>query len=92
MKAIGSICNINAGAFIIFKQRNKIELECILGEVSNYYDKTTLLEMYEIATKDPFSFLYINLSASKRSDVCWLRFEYGLVPTAAAPASNAILQ
>ena len=39
MKAIGSICRINAGAFIIFEQRNKIELDCILEEVSNYYDK-----------------------------------------------------
>ena len=95
MNAIGSICRINAGAFIIFKQRNKIELDCILEEVSNYYPKNVLMEMYEIATKERFSFLYINLAASKIIDVFWLRFESRLVPSAnepVAPASNAMLQ
>ena len=92
LKAIGNIVRINAQAIIIFKQRNKIELDCILEEVSNYYPKEILLQMYEIATKERFSFLYINLAASKIEDVFWLRFEYRLLPTAPAPAANALLE
>ena len=92
MKAIGSIARINAQAIIIFKQRNRGELDAILDEISNYYPKKTLYEMYEIATKERFSFLYINLAASKIEDVFWLRFEYRLLPTAAAPAANGLLE
>ena len=67
----------------------------MLEEISNYYPKNVLMEIYEIATKERFSFLYINLSATKVEDVFWLRFESLLVPSAnvpLAPASNAILQ
>ena len=96
LKAIGSICRINAQAIIIFKQRNRGELECILDEVSNYYDKKTLLQMYELAVHDqPYSFWYINLAASRLEDVFWLRFEQRMVPTAAttaAPIANAAIE
>ena len=46
-----------------------MELDTILEEVSIYYDKPTLLEMYSLATAQPFSFWYINLAASKVEDV-----------------------
>jgi len=81
-KAVGSIARINAQALIIFRQRSKAELDTIIEEVSNFYPKQTLLEMYELAVNDqPYSFWYINLAASKIEDVFWMRFEYRLVPT-----------
>ena len=80
-KAVGSICRINAQALIIFKLRSKAELDCILEEVSNFYSKKTLLEMYEIAVAEPHSFWYINLAASRKEDVFWLRFEQRMIPT-----------
>ena len=58
-----------------------MELESVLEEVSLYYDKKTLLEMYHMATSEPFSFWYINLSARALEDVFWLRFESRMIPT-----------
>ena len=91
MRAVGSICRINAQALIVFSQRNKMELDCIIEEVSNYYDKKILLEMYTIATSEPYSFWYINLAASRLDDVFWLRFEQRMIPsTPMTPPSNAL--
>ena len=70
-----------------------MELECILLEASNFYPKKALLEMYELAVNDqPYSFWYINLAASKLEDVFWLRFEHRMIPTAAAPIANTIVE
>ena len=83
-KAVGSIARINAQALIIFRLRSKAELDAIIEEVSNFYPKKTLLEMYELAVNDePYSFWYINLAASKVEDVFWLRFDARMVPAAA---------
>ena len=84
-KAVGSIARINAQALIIFRLRSKTELDAILSEVSNFYPMPTLLEMYELATAEPYSFWYINLAASKIEDVFWLRFESRMIPSGAAP-------
>ena len=62
-----------------------MELDAILEEVSIYYDRKTLLQMYAVATTEPYSFWYINLSASKVEDVFWLRFEQRMIPSGAAP-------
>jgi len=81
-KAVGSIARINAQALIIFRLRSKAELDAILTEVSNFYPMKTLLEMYELAVNDqPYSFWYINLAASRKEDVFWLRFEQRMIPT-----------
>ena len=64
-----------------------------MEEVSNYYDKKTLLQMYELAVNDqPYSFWYINLAASKLEDVFWLRFEHRMIPTAAASIANITVE
>jgi len=81
-KAVGSIARINAQALIIFKLRSAAELDAILEEVSNFYPKKVLLEMYQLATAEPYSFWYINLAASRIEDVFWLRFEQRMIPTA----------
>ena len=91
-KAVGSIARINAQALIIFILRSKAELDCIIEAVSNFYPKTTLLDMYELAVNDrPYSFWYINLSASRLEDVFWLRFESKMIATD-APSQNALVQ
>ena len=59
-----------------------MELDIIIEEVSNFYPKTTLLEMYNMATREPYSFWYINLAASRIEDVFWLRFEQRMIPVA----------
>ena len=86
-KAVGSIARINAQALIVFRLRSKAELDAILEEVSNFYPKEVLLEMYELAVNDqPYSFWYINLAASRLEDVFWLRFSGRMIPSGAANA------
>ena len=85
-KAVGSIARINAQALIVFRLRSKAELDAILEEVSNFYPKEVLLEMYELAVNDqPYSFWYINLAASRLEDVFWLRFSKRMIPSGAVP-------
>ena len=86
IRAMSNIIRINLQSLIIFKLRSALELDTILEEVSIYYDKKTLLSMYEIAVAEPYSFWYINLAASRKEDVFWLRFEQRMIVTDAANA------
>jgi len=47
------------------------------------YDKKTLMQMYRLATDEPYSFWYILLTAKKREDMFFCRFENRLVPNVA---------
>ena len=82
---------INAQALIIFRLRNASELESIISEISAVYEKDTLMEMYQMATAEPYLLWYINLAASKVEDMFWLCFEHRMVPTT-APSQNALVQ
>ena len=93
LRAMGSLLRVNSQALIVFRLRNRLELDAIIEELSAVYDKRILLEMYQLATADPYSFWYINLAASKVADMFWLRFEQRMIPTAASAApGNAIVQ
>ena len=48
---------------------NNRELDSFLEEVSGLTGKKELLEIYRLATKDEYSFLYVNLTARSVSDV-----------------------
>jgi hypothetical protein len=80
MRLAGSILRVNAQALVIFRLRNKLELEGVIEELSAVYDKDTLLQMYEQATAEPYSFFYVNLTAKRREDMFWMRFEKRMVP------------
>ena len=95
LRPAGSILRVNAQAMVLFRLHNRLELDAIVEELSTVYDKKTLMEMYQIATTEPYSFWYIKLATSKIEDMFCLRFESRLVPSAnvpVAPTSNAILQ
>ncbi len=64
----------------IYRMRNQNDLESLLEELSALYDKKTLLEIYNTATTEPYSFLYINLMAKNKEDMFFLRFEKRLIP------------
>ena len=66
LRAMGSLLRVNSQALIVFRLRNRMELDALLEELSAVYDKKTLMEMYQIATTGPYSFWYINLAASKK--------------------------
>ena len=49
------------------------------------------MEMYQMATAEPYSFWYINLAASRVEDMFWLRFEQRMIVTN-APSQNRFQQ
>ena len=51
----------------------------LVEELSALYDKKTLHELYNIATHEPHSFLYINLMAKSKKDMFYVRFEHKLI-------------
>ena len=73
--AIAPIVRINQTNLIIFRLRNYKDLESIIEELSALAPKNTLLQMYNEAVKDPYSFLFINLSAHDKNHMFYIRFE-----------------
>jgi hypothetical protein len=80
LRLAGSILRVNAQALCIFRLRNKLELDAVVEELSAVYSKDQLLEMYELATREPYSFWYIHLAAKRREDMFFLRFEKRMTP------------
>jgi hypothetical protein len=63
--ALHPILRVNASELIVFRLRNYSDLISFLDEVCALIDKQTLLQIYQLATEEPFSFLYCNLVAKK---------------------------
>ena len=51
------------------------DLEAFIEEVSAITDKKTLLQIYNLATEEPFSFLYVRLNAKSKNDMFYIRFD-----------------
>ncbi len=73
--AFHPIIRVNATELFVYRLRNYRDLETFIEEVSAVYDKKTLLEMYHVATDEPFSFLYVKLTAKKKEDMFFVRFD-----------------
>ncbi len=50
------------------------DLDTFIEEVSAIYDRKQLLEIYHLATQEPFSFLYVKLNAKNKSDMFYINF------------------
>ena len=72
--ALHPIIRVNATELIVFRLRNYQDLAMFLEEISALIDKKSLLEIYRIATDEPYSFLYVNLTAKKRNDLFMVKF------------------
>jgi hypothetical protein len=59
---------------IVFRLRNYSDLITFLDEVCALIDKQTLLQIYNLATEEPFSFLYCNLTAKKKDDIFMINY------------------
>ena len=81
LRLAGSILRVNAQAMIIFGLRNGLERNSIFEELRRIYDKKTWLEMYAISTREPYSFMYVNLAAQKVENMFWYKFEQRMIPT-----------
>jgi hypothetical protein len=50
-------------------------LEAFLEEVSALADKKTLMNIYELATSEDYSFLYVKLNSKSKNDMFFVRYE-----------------
>ena len=64
--AIHPIIRVNASELYVYRLRNYKDLETFIEEVSAVADKKTLMELYNLATSEPFSFLYVKLTAKNK--------------------------
>ena len=61
--AISPIIRVNATELYVYRLRSGQDLDTLINEVSALIDKKTLLNIYKQCTAEPYSFLYIKLSA-----------------------------
>ena len=80
LNSVGLIVRANARSISCWRLRNQKEVECLALEMTAYYPKETIMELYKYATSEAFSFLFVRLDAKTRRDAFWLRFESRLVP------------
>ena len=73
--AIANIIRVNATELFVYRLRNYRDLETLLEEVSAVVDKKTLMQIYNMATSEPYSFLYVNLRAKTKNDIFHIRFD-----------------
>jgi hypothetical protein len=64
----------------VWRLRNHKEIEILAEEMSGFYPKDVIMDLYTHATSEPYSFLFVRLDAKTRRDAFWLRFESRLVP------------
>ena len=83
LRLVSSTIRVNLQFMCVWRLRNNHELESLLEEVSAVYDKKTLMQMYRLATDEPYSFWYILLTAKKREDMFYMNFDKKLVPNVA---------
>lgn len=73
--ALSPIIRVNASNLFIYRLRNYSDLQAFLDEVSAIAPKDIILEMYHMATEEPYSFLNVNLIAKKKNDIFMIRFD-----------------
>ena len=77
--ALSPIIRKNITELYVYRLRNNKDLESLIDELSALYDKKTLLELYNMATAEPHSFLYINLVAKEKKDMFMMNLDRKLV-------------
>ena len=73
--ALSPVIRKNATELYVYKLRNYRDLESLIEELSALAPKKVLLEMYNLATSEPYSFWYINLMAKDVNKMFHVRFE-----------------
>ena len=63
--SIHPIIRVNATELFVFRLRNYQDLQLFLEEISALIDKKTLMELYQLATAEAYSFLYVKLNEKK---------------------------
>ena len=70
---LSPLIRTNASELYVFRLRNNQDLTTFIDETSALIDKQTLLEMYKLATREAYSFLYIKLTAKDINDMFYIK-------------------
>ncbi len=73
--ALSPIIRVNASDLYVFRLRNYSDLQAFLDEVSAIAPKDVILEMYHLATDEPYSFLTVKLTSKDRNKIFTIRFD-----------------
>ncbi len=74
-RSLATPIRTNATGLLFWRCSNQQEYESVEHEVSALTDKKTFPALYEAATREPFSFLFIRLNAKTLDDTFMVRFE-----------------
>jgi hypothetical protein len=74
--SVAPIIRVNATFLCVYRLRNTKDLETFLEELSALIPRKELIELYQLATKEPYSFLYINLVAPRLNDTFYINFTH----------------
>jgi len=78
LTCLDPVIRVNSCFWVIFRIASGTELQALIDQFSALFPKDVLLAMYERACcQEPYSFWYIDTTASKREDVSWLRWDGG---------------
>jgi hypothetical protein len=80
LRVVHPIIRVNATSMFVFRLRSKAELDAIVEENSAHYGPKATEQIILKATTEPYSFLWLNLSAKNPEDLFWLRFEARIIP------------
>ena len=70
LRLLSSTMRVNVQFMLVWRLRNRMELQSLLEEISAVYDVKTLEQMYTLATDDPNRFLvHLVHSPQKRGHV-----------------------
>ena len=67
--ALAPIIRVNATELYVYRLRNYKDLEAVVEELSAIADKKIILEIYNMAIQEPYSFLYVDLRAKSKNDI-----------------------
>ena len=73
--SLAPIIRVNATEMFVYRLRNYRDLETFIEEVSAIADKKVILDIYNTATAEPYSFLYVNLRAKLKNEIFMIRFD-----------------
>ena len=80
LNLVGTVIRKNVRCMCVWRLRNHKEVQTLCEELSGIYDSQTVMQLYNHATAEPFSFMFVRLDAKTRRDMFWLRFEARLLP------------
>ena len=62
LRSLSNVIRVNTTEIFIYRLRNYKEIESLVEELSALYPKKTILDIYNLATESPHSFLDIKLT------------------------------